>query len=309
MNRRSSQPVLYLRDAFTLVELVVVVVIVLILLGIALPAASTIWAQRKVAEAENTLQGVLNNARARAVSAGGVETGLFFYLDANGVQHIAPIEQDDPGDILRQHVFRFSGDRDETLPAPMRVLPRYAVEPSNQAQPWKTFESFELLNDMLEPNLGNNIQVGQRHRNFFTLIYARDGQLRVARDVLLVDPSTDTLGRDVYGDRTGLFVGMLPDQDTARYYRHDNTQAMIDPTGAQRRVKHLIQAPQTNIAINFPSVDGLLLYNDQEFRAQGADPLDNTNILRRFLIRNAQPFYISRLTGEVIRGPVGEGAT
>lgn len=308
------------RAAFTIVELTVVVVIVLILLGIALPAASTLWSQRKVAEAENILQGALNNARARAVSAGGVETGLFFYVDRDGVQHIDPIEQDSPGDLLRQNAFRFSTDRGDKLPPPMRVCPRYAVDPPSgtggQANE-REFSVAELANGLYEREPDNIVHVGQRHRNFFTLIYNRNGQLNVWRDVLILDPTSNVLNNDDLGDRTGLYVGRNstnPQHSALKFYRQspNNADAPINPTNDDDSLQYVIQQPIKYIAVNFPSVDGLILYNDQEYRDQGAPPFsvpDPNDTLRRFLVREGQPFYISRLTGEVIRGPLAEGAT
>lgn len=302
--------------AFTLVELVVVVAVILVLLGVVLPATSALWNERKGAEAENLLKGALRTARARSVSAGGEETGLFFFVDSSGAQHVASIERARPPvgaslatELAYQNVFRFSSDRDELLPAPMRVVPRYAVvkDESAGAQP-SVFSDVELANQNFEPPIGSNVQVGQRHRNFFAMVLGPDGQPIVGRDVFIQDPSSDVIGQDGLGDRTGLTVGLVPGDFTAAQYYVANSsgaaRAYLDPTGGRATVDYLISGGGgggSRTAINYPSVDGLLLYDDQLY---GGFPLDEK---RNFLRRNAQPFYISRVSGEVIRGPLGDG--
>ena len=55
------------------------------------------------------------------------------------------------------------------------------------------------------------------------------------------------------------------------------------------------------VAINFPSVDGLLVYDNSVFRS-----LDLAEDKRDYLLESAQPFYVNRYTGAIIRGPRGE---
>ena len=55
------------------------------------------------------------------------------------------------------------------------------------------------------------------------------------------------------------------------------------------------------VAINFPSVDGLLLYDDAVFRRMG-----DAKSKREFLIRTAQPIYVAGASGLVILGPIAE---
>lgn len=308
--RRASAP------AFTLVELVVVVAVILILLAVVLPATSALWNERKSAEAENLLQGVMRTARAHAVSTGGEETGLFFFLDGSGTQRVASIEKARPPlgagvstELAHQDAFRFSSDRDELLPAPMRVVPRYAIVKDDRAevQP-SVFSDIELANQNYEPPIGANIQTGQRHRNFFAMVLGPDAQPIVGRNVFIQDPSSDVIGQDGLGDRTGLTVGNAPnDFATAQYYVANSSggaRTYLDPTGGRATVEFLIGgggAGGSRTAINFPSVDGVLLYDDQLY---SGFPLTEK---RDFLRRNAQPFYVSRVSGEVIRGPLGDG--
>ena len=54
-------------------------------------------------------------------------------------------------------------------------------------------------------------------------------------------------------------------------------------------------------AVNFPSVDGLLVYDDSLLRDAEA-AVDK----REVLLRTGVPVYINRLTGAIVEGPVGE---
>jgi hypothetical protein len=56
----------------------------------------------------------------------------------------------------------------------------------------------------------------------------------------------------------------------------------------------------SHTALNFTTVDGLLVYDDASFQQQ---PLDQK---RSFLVRTGRPIYVSRYTGTVVRGPLGD---
>ena len=61
--------------------------------------------------------------------------------------------------------------------------------------------------------------------------------------------------------------------------------------------------PEKTVALNFPSVDGLLVYDDQlfsELDLSGKQP---------FLLRVGRPIYVSRMVGAIIRGSIGESQT
>lgn len=291
------------RQAFTLVEMLVVIVIIVVIVSLTLPGLTSMWDQRKLADAETTIEGLLMSARARALGAERTETGVFFYVDGEGVQRMALLERDDPGDVVKQDVFRVSAERDYRLLPPIRAVPRYVVRAESQTEPYNGFSLTELANnDFLTPTPGG--QGAQRHRNYFSIIYAADGQLRHRRDVLILDDDENDDGR---GDITGLKVGESPGMPEVTQYRTlDDKTESIDPVGNGNNPVEDLVTDSSGVAVNFPSVDGLLIYDDALFNDLGSSP--EVNMLKRdFLLREGVPFYINRWTGVVVRGPVGEG--
>jgi len=321
------------RSAFTLVELVVVIAIVLVLLGLVLPSATKMWEERKVSDAENVIQGLLVTTRARAQRPNSTETGLLFYLDRSGAQQVVAIEQvnregavsvapecnndhptNNPGMMYNREawldVFHVVGDSPYTLPPPMRVTPRYAVLP-DAAPGMFTFSDDELANSDFEKPFSTTFDVPQRQRNHFTIIFDNRGEMRVWRPALVLDYDRDGNRR---GDITGLPTGF----DTAgnkpnvnKYFDIDGAPPLIwsfrgKPTGGGEKETICYLVVEDNkasdpVAINFPSVDGLLVYDDSAF-VEAGDPAAKRAYLQRF----GQPFYVNRLTGAVIRGPLGE---
>ena len=313
--------------------MVIVVAVILLIVGIVLPAASTLWRERRVAEAQDTISGLLMTTRARAMQDNFGDSGLFFYVDEAGVQRIVSIEQDaemaaspDTREAWAD-VFKIRGtasprkettsvetpDRGYTLPAPMRVVPRYAVcdnengkstcHPEKLAPdgPYDLFSEVELANNDFNTLAGDQ---AQRHRNFFTMIYSSSGQLRVRRDVLIRDLDADA-DKNPGGDITGLQVA----DEINNYYRRDPTLGPTKPVNLaaglsqneRESIDVVVDPKDPTIALNFPSVDGLLVYDESLFSNAGT-----AEQKRQFLLDAAQPFYVHRLTGAVIRGPVGE---
>jgi len=323
------------QSAFTLVEMVVVVAIVVVLIGLILPAASTMWNERKLADAENTIKGLLMTTRANAVGGSEGQHGILFYLDDEGVQHVAAIAQapiepadlDTDGDIdgsdldiLRLcylDVFRVQPGRNWAIPAPLRVTPSYIAQPdaSGSTDNVSVFSDEEVANDNFdspEAISGRPPDQAQRHRNFFTMVFSTEGQLMVRRDVLIQDPDLEkpapaNLPR---GDLTGLAVGIdhstdPPKATVTRFYdKTTNMPRRIDPTGGPYTVAipHLVVGESSmDVGLNFPSVDGLLLYDDSLFKE-----LTEPGEKRDYLLTKGLPLYVNRLTGSLVRGPVGE---
>lgn len=326
LNWRGRHPPECAARAFTLVEMVVVLAIILVLLGLLLPAASTLWNERRSAEVINTLKGILMTSRAQAMRTNAVEAGFLAFVDREGVQRLVPIERFDPieamesdefaalnpGDIpairaAHQNVFRITDAPDQILPAPIRVVPRYVIEDEPTTETYKGFSDAELANNDFDWDTATVVfDQAQRHRNFFTMVFSTSGELLVWRDVLIQDADTNDPLDDGFGfgDRTGLPVGPgYPEEPTtATYYSTTtNTPQAIDPTGDGTEIPFLVHDnPDDDVAINFPSVDGLLVYDDSLF---GGLPSAEK---RNYLLRSAQPLYVSRWTGAVVRGPVGE---
>lgn len=309
-----AQPAASARAAFTMVEMVVVAAVILIIAAAVLPAASSMWAQRKIAGAEGVLSGVLRTARRQAMVAGRGESGVFFAVDASGAQSIYPIEQvtqpqgagvSHP-DLVSQNRFVITDDRAFTLPPPMRVVPRYVIDDAASADSADVFSTDELANNSFPDPEFPGFDEQQRHRNFFTMVFSTDGRLLVGRDVLIhdTDDSPQPNG-DGVGDRTGLRVGFAPaNSDVPTYHPQSGPRKAIDPTGGGATLKDLI-TDNVGVAVNLPSVDGLLLYDDAQFnRLPGM-----TDQQRDFLLRTGRPFFVNRLTGTVIRGPLGENVT
>ncbi len=290
------------RRAFTLIEMVVVISIILVILGMALPAASSLWNDRKSSEAINTIQGLLMNARVKALDSDGVETGFFAIVDEQGLQRFIPLRQNRKmlGQPAWEDVFEVTDEPDQTLLAPMRVVPRYVVNNplSPDFAPVDAFNDDELANDNVLTAVGDQ---AQRHRNFFTMIFSTDGNLIVGRDVLIKDNDEDA---DGFGDRTQLPVGPGKPASPIVNEFYDvsrNSRAEIRGAGGKTPIDFLVREDTSStVALNFPSVDGLLVYDDAVFRS--ADLVGK----REVLLRTGQPLYLSRWTGVVIRGPKDE---
>jgi len=316
--------------AFTLVEMIVVMAIVVILVTLGLPAVQRLWENQRRVDTINLIQGMLTAARAKALEGGETETGLFFFLDKDGVQHVASIRRADPSQINARldaegypvparpqdlhyidyrrtlsNVFEVTEERTYTIPSPLRVVPRYVVDDSDflvdPPPEWELFSPAELANDVFDV-LGPEFDSNQRHRNYFTIVFEPNGEVRPHRDVLIFD--IDSLIEDeVRGDITEMAVGFdakknEPTVDS--YYNQDPREKKIEDL--PMKLPFLVYDPETpETAVNFPSVDGLLVYDDSLFR-EYSDPKNK----RDFMLRTAQPIYINRLTGALVEGPVGE---
>lgn len=311
------------RLGFTVVEMMIVVAVVLLILGIALPAAQTMWEQRKLINAQNLIQGMLLTARSKSIQAGDRETGLLFYVDQQGNQRIARIVQVDPSDLIVRgillnttyadyaltlgNVFEVVQEKGYTLSAPIRVTPRYVVNNVTThplAKPYDLFSNAELSNNDFYKLPGSS-ENNQRHRNFFTMIFSTVGHLVVHRNVLILDVDED---KNNVGDLTEMQVGYdhsSKSPNVSTYYDQKVNTFIIHDLAIENPVPFLVVADIDDpIAINFPSVDGVLVYDDALFNQAGSDAEK-----RALLIRTAQPLYVNRWTGGVITGPIGENET
>lgn len=294
------------RSAFTMVEMIVVISIILIVLSLVLPAAAALWAERKVSHAENVVEGFFMSTRAQAMREGR-DIGFFSYVDDRGDQHflsIAQVPPPDPSNTVQveayQNLFEFTDDRSATLLKPIRVVPRYVVDVPPEGAPPESpdyFDAGELSeSDYLASD--QDASPAQRHRNFFTVVFSPEGNLLSFRSVIMLDAD---LNKDGLGVQTGLPV---TDESTAstEYVSFDGTSLPLSGQDPSFFIPGTIVLgpPEKTVALNFPSVDGLLVYDDQlfsELDLSGKQP---------FLLRVGRPIYVSRMVGAIIRGSIGE---
>ena len=314
--------------------MVVVLAIIILLTGLVVPAATQMWRDRKIADAQNMITGMLMTARARAIQSGGAETGLFFFVDESGVQRVAPITQDpnDPAqtdqtkiikgwqsDNRWYNVFTVNRDRSFTLPAPMRVVPLYAICADDDTvgicagrATFQKFSDTELRqNDFANVSIGTDADSAQAHRNFFTLIFRPNGEMIVGRDVLIRDVDDEAEAEDE-DDGTGVVAGLkvkgAPTAATptvTQYYPYGTSSNAVGFSGAGGAsvFPTWLVVDGSNAAMNFPSVDGLLVYDDSLFNEAGDG---DSKAKRNYLKNYGLPFYVNRITGAVVRGPTGE---
>ncbi|MFH0983295.1 MAG: prepilin-type N-terminal cleavage/methylation domain-containing protein [Planctomycetota bacterium] len=312
--------------AFTLVEMLTVVVIIALLLAMTLPGFVRVWEERKGAAVQTTLHGVLTSTRAKALHRS--EQGLFFYVDpVTGHQMIVPIVPDPPNDdpqspeyqrdcsltppdpitscitdLMTENRFRVvEGDVYE-LPPPIRVAPREIVDQV-------LWTEAELAHDRYNqaPSGGWPApHAWPRHRNFFTVIFGPDGKLLVGREVIIHDIALRQTSGQPFPEPTG-YRTKLRTGDPTDYYTNNPASgtetAKLDAAGSKSLYDIIFELGTLN-AINFPSVDGVLVYDES---ALADTPYQaGQSFKREYLLKNGQPIYVSPLTGEIVEGPKGE---
>ncbi|MBN1510591.1 MAG: type II secretion system protein [Phycisphaerae bacterium] len=289
--------------AFTLVELLVVIAIVLLILSVVGPSVTKMWDQRLGSQAETVVAGAIRSTQMQARTGG--ERGLFFYMDGDE-QKIAPIRpvrkvkgQPDPIDQINvvADVFEVTDGMIYRVPPPFRVCPRNVVDECKPANDLYTWNEGELNNRdvFASPSTGKG---NQRHCNFFSLVFGPDGRLRVGRNVLIYDG-------DETKDRTGLLAQRASSDPADQYYDAAGTPRAFPELydGSPSRLENLVAANASGgvTALNFPCVDGVLVYDGTYYW-----DLPDADARREFIREKAIPYYVSRLTGDIIRGPVGE---
>jgi len=297
-------------NSFTLVELLVVVAIIVLILGIVGPAVTSMWNQRLESQAQIVVAGALQSVQMQARTRG--ERGLLFYLDGDA-QKIAVIES--AHEVLDGHstttpqatltqpnivadCFRVMEGMIYRVPSPYRAMPRAVLDTNTLGNEGNTWNDIEVNHEDVFSSPASPAAGNQRHRNFFTVVFGPDGRLRVGRDVLIYDPD----------NRTGLGT----QEGVHTYYDGGGTDGPLPQTIAPdggyvaTQVDGLVATPGSSpIALNFPCVDGVLVYDESVFKElPRAGPGEQDR--RDWAARNGQPYYINRMSGELVRGPVGE---
>ncbi len=309
-------PTIRNRFAFTLLELVVVLGIIAFLAVVTLPAVSRMMEDSRLTETENKIKGLLRSARSRAMD--NKEAGLFFFVQ-DGVQKAVFIAAEQNGVGMTQQTtadrFRVLEGNVFAFPPPYRVVPRGVLDredrPGNQVGPFY-WSNLELASDDYRDMVQEDGNRPQNHRNFFTILFTAEGHLLTREIVLIHDGDEETDGAsdaapgtsgEVPGTVTGLPVA------TVAVYQDAAGDQFLDfnpppPSGISLSAMLTSGEPQ-KAALNFPSVDGLLVYDDSVFRDYLEIP-DGPTLLRQYLIESAAPYYVSRQSGMVIAGPKGE---
>jgi len=300
------------RCAFTLIELLVVVAIILLILSVVGPGVTKMWDQRLESQAETVVAGAIRSTQMQARTGG--ERGLLFYMDGNE-QKIAPIRpgrrvgSESGGTIDHLYVvadvFEVTDGMIYRIPPPFRVCPRNVVDEYTPPRDPVTWNDWELNNKDVFTSPPVSGRGTQRHCNFFAIVFGPDGRLRVGRNVLIHDADYDPNEPDEERrkDRTGLLDRSA--RPAARYYDANGTpQPFPTPFGGSvPRIERLVAANVSGgvTALNFPCVDGVLVYDGTYYW-----DLPDAEARRDFLREKAVPYYVSRLTGDIMRGPVGE---
>jgi len=302
-------------SAFTLIELLVVIAIVAILLGLTVPSVSSMWRQRGEADSINTIRGLLESARSRAIQKG--EYGLFFYVDNRGIQRIKFIEADPGGsgasakDIqdceaingagtgncitqpMAVNRFRVVAGESFGLQTPYRAAAGWSIELNASNQPWPS---------LMENQWGTvrPIDTPRNHRNFFAIVFDRNGQMVVDRDVLIHDADADN---NNLGDATGMPLPIstpatIPGGvDEYWYWDQTSGSAQSANIGANSGddLYDMILVPDGRAA-NFRSVSGAVVYDDSQVTGEGLNAMQ----IRNLLLESGQTLVVSRFTGDVI---------
>lgn len=302
------------RGGFTLIELVVVVGIIALLAVVTLPGVSRMMEDSRLADTHNKLRGLLKSARSRALHT--ADGGLFFYVD-DGVQWAVFIEKEPPDTTpgsadelagvvpddarIRYRVVEDSGAF--SFAKPFRVMPRSVLDRGGNPPEEYVWSTEDLVNEHyrnLTADTMGEMPGAHNHRNFFTVLFSKDGRLLMESIVLIHDPPRDE-GSGVVVPGPGGVTGLIVDDATDRQDAFGATDSLMGTLPGM-----IVANGQPPAAVNFPSVDGLLVYDDSVFREFPDTPVGSEPDKRRYLIDSAAPVYISPQTGAVILGPKGE---
>ncbi len=289
-----------------------VVGVIVLILGLSVPALS-VWDARKREDAINLTVGLLQRVRTTAMTEKRV-VGFFCYVrPEDQAQYLWPIEpqldsvSDPTSATVTEDRFVLRDVEPFMLPLPMRLAPIAVacldLEVHLQWTPEQlaSNEYRDPADDGILPYTPNNGPDGagtQYHRNFFVILFDRNGQVLRDRRAFIVDRDvTDYPPADLVDNRCGGQPSEHPGYRTGLA-----VTAPFDPVqGLHNAVVDNRCPPQP---IHFGSADGVLIYDDDAFRQAitNYDPFSEPELPRDFLKQQSLPLYIQVQTGRVIAG-------
>ena len=298
------------RFGLTLTEILVVIGIIVLVLGLAVPALS-VWESRKVEQAINLTQALIQRVRIKA-ETDTERLGLFFYVEPRTqTQYMWSIDRapdkDNPSQTADRYILRDA--EPFMLPKPMRVTPASVLDLDlDEHLEWVPEQlADDLLRDAASsefstpwppPNLlAPQEPVGtQYHRNHFVILFDKRGKIDPTGRAYIVDQ--DPTG----GGYPGSAVPLSPCGVGVEGYAGSRTGLYVsDATDPIEGLRNAVVDDDCN-PISFQSADAVMIYNDEAFRAlPKVDSLDNDQH-RRYLRQASQPLYIHRVTGKIIKG-------
>lgn len=243
--------------------------------------------------------------------------------DESGNPKYTTVDPLDPSvrvDLISSSRFEIVPGVQFTMPKPIRAAPSAALlDPARNARrdrqlSFERFSDAELVNNDFDAPVGLTGQEEfepQRHRNYFALVFSPLGQQLINRDILVYDEDgeTDLAGAMGYqrGDLTGARTLPTVTKYAAGSYdfvQYKEKPRDLDASNTRANLAHLITVTMAgeDVAANFASVRGVIVYDDGQFM----ESAPGTH--RQYLRETARPYYISPTTGDVIRGSIGSEA-
>lgn len=294
------------RAAFTITELLVVVAVIALILGIGLPAFSSMSTESRFSSATASLSGALTRTHIASVSANNLT--LMRFMPATwetdtgddpqrrrdrqrGVSFRYVTSVDDPNNVdgpprYAERFERIENGPELLLPADIWVGPVESLDPNRFGHPDNPAHPLNGKFDRGDPNTAFSWSWNPREKE-----QPDNSRARFNPDFLDADDFTIA-----FDPQTGLRRSFAGDPKLAevRLYAQDPT---IEGRSGHPRM----------VTLKRRFFSGVVLYQREPFMTLGNDRDQTTTDRRlRFLMRNGRPFYVSRFGGGLISGSQGE---